>query len=184
MTAYEGYFNRQRNCYLFCYLVYGHNSLNDSPSFFQVWFQNRRARLRRTSLKAMSAQQPADLSTVFATNRKRKSPCEVVELENSGPPSKKLVTVSPSMSVDFLSRSSRSPESSSSASPRSSECGAIHLQERTSRGTHRCATSPLMSVDFLARSTCSSHTPPAARTEFAFSLPVGQGHPFMYFILP
>ena len=165
--------------------MYGHNSLSDSPSFFQVWFQNRRARLRRTSLKAMSAQQPADLPTVFATNRKRKSPCEIVELENSGPPCKKLVTVSPSMSVDFLSRSSLPEESCSPASPgyRSSECGASYLHITTSPDTRRRTTSPLMSVDFLARSTCSSHTPPSARTEFAFTAPVGLGHPFMFYLL-
>ena len=125
-------------------------------------------------------------SSATATNRKRKSPCDIIDLENPTPPAKKLVTVPPSMSVDFLSRSSRSPESSSPASPgyRSSEYGVIHLQQTTSRDTHRGATSPLMSVDFLARSSRSPHTPRvAAGTESAFAAPVGLGHPHLYYIL-
>ena len=128
-------------------------------------------------------------STATTTSRKRKSPCDIIDLENPTPPAKKLVTVPPSMSVDFLSRSSRSLESSSPASPdyRSSECGAIHLQQTTSRDTHRGATSPLMSVDFLARSSRSPHAHrTAAGTEFAFAAPVGLGHPscpYVYYIL-
>ena len=121
------------------------------------------------------------------SSRKRKSPCDIVDLENTTPPAKKLVTVRPSMSVDFLSRScSRSPESSSPASPgyRSSECGAIHLHQTTSRDTHRGATSPLMSVDFLARSSRSPHTHRTAYgIEFASTAPVGLGHPYAYYIL-
>ena len=159
--------------------------------YFQVWFQNRRARLRRTSPKAMSDQLPATKtcvndSSVSFINRKRKFPCDIVDLDNLTPASKKLVTVPPSMAVDFLSRSSRSPGSTSPAPPDhySSECGAIHLQQTTSRDTHRTATSPLMSVDFLAHSSRSPLTHwAAAGTRFVFSSPVGLGHPYIYHTL-
>ena len=130
-----------------------------------------------------------DSSFISAASRKRKSPCDIIDLETTTPPAQKLITVPPSMSVDFLSRSSRSPESSSPASPgyRSSECGVIHLHQTTSRDTHRGATSPLMSVDFLARSSRSPHTHRNAvglpGTEFAFTAPVGLGHPYVYYIL-
>ena len=128
----------------------------------QVWFQNRRARHRRATLKKTSTSSPISdervhdqgLSSVTGNTRKRKFPCDVDDVENTPPPSKKLAVVSPSMSVDFLSRSSRSSGSTSSPYRRWTD-EVMNLQRTTPRYTHGGATSPLMSVDFLSRSSRS-----------------------------
>ena len=128
-----------------------------------------------------------DTSSASTTNRKRKSRCDIVDLENQTPPAKKLAIVPPSiMSVDFLSRSSRTSESSSPSSPgsRNLECGAIYLQQPATSLSHPGATSPLMSIDFLARSSRSPCTHrPLVEMEFAFTAPVGLSHPYVDYIL-
>nr|BAJ41032.1 paired-like class homeodomain transcription factor Micro1/Pmar1 related [Scaphechinus mirabilis] len=165
----------------------------------QVWFQNRRARHRRATLKKTSTASPTsdervdDQGLPSVNTRKRKSPCDVTDAENTPPPCKKLAVVSSSMSVDFLSRSSRSSDSSSSPYRRWMD-DVIGLQRTTPHDTHRGATSPLMSGDFLSRSSRS----PSPSTSWLSARPVispalttrispssyyaWPGHPYIYML--
>ncbi|XP_072163933.1 uncharacterized protein [Diadema setosum] len=129
----------------------------------QVWFQNRRSRLRRASLNSLSARpgishnqivRSTDIEGPESSSRgkhKRSTECDVIDQENTPPPKKLAINDSP-MSIDFLSRSSRSPGSWSTFRI-SDERDIMSLQQTTSHRKQQGATNPLMSVDFLSRSS-------------------------------
>ncbi|XP_041457432.1 homeobox protein ceh-37-like [Lytechinus variegatus] len=175
------------------------SSLQLKEDRIMVWFQNRRARVRRASLVSCSAHQPqvekdvdnprrqpsneVDLSFV---RRKRKTLCDVDEVNQTTPPTKKLGVVSSKFSVDFLAESSRSTsESTTVSSDPHLQChGVTQLHRTTSRdSTKGATTSPLMSVDFLSR---SSRSPPSRaeylhRTPSSFYTPMSY-HPYVFCI--
>ncbi|XP_063951625.1 diencephalon/mesencephalon homeobox protein 1-like [Lytechinus pictus] len=164
-----------------------------------VWFQNRRARVRRASLVLCSAHQPVIKKDVYnprlqpsnevdlsAVSRKRKTPCDADEVNQTTPPTKKLGVVSSKFSVDFLAKSSRSTSESTTVSsdPHLQFHGVTQLHCTTSRDSTKGATSPLMSVDFLSRSS-RSPSPSSAeylhRTPSSFYTPMGY-HPYVFCI--
>nr|XP_054766942.1 dorsal root ganglia homeobox protein-like [Lytechinus pictus] len=164
-----------------------------------VWFQNRRARVRRASLVSCSAHQPVIKKDVYnprlqpsnevdlsAVSRKRKTPCDADEVNQTTSPTKKLRVVSSKFSVDFLAESSRSTsESSTVSSDPHLQChGVTQLHCTTSRDSTKGATSPLMSVDLLPRSS-RSPSPSSAeylhRTPSSFYTPMGY-HPYVFCI--
>ena len=167
---------------------------------FQVWFQNRRSRLRRASLASRSVplhiikkdvvDHPSQVIDLSVITRKRKTPCDIVEVDQTTPPAKKMNVVSSSFSVDFLSRSSRSTSDSTMTSPGLHHLyrGVIQLQHRTPRDSTNGATSPLMSVDFLSRSS-RSPSPSTSRynaehlyrTPPSFYTPMGH-HPHDFYV--
>ncbi|XP_071499580.1 uncharacterized protein [Diadema antillarum] len=138
-------------------------SLGLDEDRIQVWFQNRHSRLRRTSLKSLSARpdtrdnqinRPIGIKGMESSStgkRKRSTECDVIDQENTPPPKKSAINDSP-MSVDFLSRSSRSPDSWSTFRI-SEEHDVINLPQTTSHRKQQGATNTLMSVDFLSRSS-------------------------------
>ena len=170
----------------------------------QVWFGNRRSRLRRDSLVSRSARlpviekddvghrriQPSEIVDFSAIGRKRKTPCDIVELDQTPPPTKKMNIVSSSFSVNFLSRSSRSTSDSTTTSSGLHHLyrDAIQLQHRTPRDSTNGATSPLMSVDFLSRSSRSPFPSTSRynaehlyRTPPSFYTPMGH-HPYVFYV--
>nr|XP_054766782.1 paired mesoderm homeobox protein 2A-like [Lytechinus pictus] len=175
------------------------SSLQLKEDRIMVWFQNRRARIRRASLVSCSAHQPVikkdvnnyprlrpsnEVNLSFVSS-KRKTPCDVDEVNQTTPPSKKLGVVSSKFSVDFLAESSRSTsESTTVSSDPHLQChGVTQLHCTTSRDSTKGATSPLMSVDFLSR---SSRSPPSSaeylhRTPSSFYTPMGY-HPYVFCI--
>nr|WGT93820.1 homeobox transcriptional repressor [Paracentrotus lividus] len=145
-------------------------TLKISNIYIHVWFQNRRLRLRRSPTRRAEPQpisfymndrpidlsvsgrvqrsidihhSPVDLSVPNKTSQKRKSACDVTDIDMTSPPSEKPATIS-------------APMTSSSYHP--SGVGAI--QHRASRDTPNGATSSLMSVDFLSRSSRISPSKP------------------------
>ncbi|XP_072163945.1 uncharacterized protein [Diadema setosum] len=162
----------------------------------QVWFQNRRSRLRRASLNSLSARPdirdkkidiPSDIAgPQFASKgkRKRSTECDVIDQENTPPPKKFAINDSP-MSVDFLSRSSRSPDSWSTFRI-SEERDVINLQQTTSHRKQQGATNPLMSVDFLSRSSRPTSSYPSPYREgslYHTPSPFHMfGHPYVFVV--
>ncbi|XP_790793.1 paired mesoderm homeobox protein 2A [Strongylocentrotus purpuratus] len=170
-----------------------------------VWFQNRRSRLRRASLVSSSTHQPVikkddighpriqpaqlviDLAVI---GRKRKTMCDIVDVDQTTPPTKKMNIVSPAFSVDFLSRSSRSTSDSTMPSSDRHHLyrDVTQLQQKTPRDWTKGATSPMMSVDFLSRSS-RSPSPSTSRynaehlyrTPSSFSTPMGY-HPYVFYV--
>nr|XP_054775345.1 uncharacterized protein LOC129283664 [Lytechinus pictus] len=88
---------------------------------------------------------------------KRKTPCDVNEVNQTTPPTKKSGVVSSKFSVDFLAESSRSTSelTTVSSDPHLQCHGVTQLHCTTSRHSTKGATSPLMSVNFLSRSSRS-----------------------------
>ncbi|XP_071499578.1 uncharacterized protein [Diadema antillarum] len=141
----------------------------------QVWFQNRRSRLRRASLNSLSARPDISYNQINRSTdikgtessstrkRKRSTECDVIDQENTTPPKKSAINDSP-MSVDFLSRSSRSPDSWSTFRI-SEEHDVINLPQTTSHRKQQGATNPLMSVDFLSRSSRPTSSYPSPYRE-------------------
>eukprot|EP00057_Strongylocentrotus_purpuratus_P033271 XP_790816.1 PREDICTED: homeobox protein ceh-37-like [Strongylocentrotus purpuratus] len=169
-----------------------------------AWFQNRRTRLRRASLLSSSAYQPVikkdnvdhpriqptqviDLAVI---GRKRKTMCDIVDVDQTTPPTKKKNIVSPAFSVDYLSRSSRSTSDSTMPSSGRHHLyrDVIQLQQKTPRDWTKGATSRLMSVDFLSRSSRSPSSSTSRysaehlyRTPSSFSTPMGY-HPYVFYV--
>ncbi|NP_999673.2 paired class homeodomain repressor [Strongylocentrotus purpuratus] len=169
-----------------------------------VWFQNRRARLRRASLVSSSAHQPvikkddidhpriqpARVIDLAVIGRKRKRSCDTVEVDQTTPPTKKMNSVSPTFSVDFLSRSSRSRSDSTmpSSGRHHLHHDVIQLQHKSPHDSTKGAKSPLMSVDFLSRSSRSPSPSKSRynaehlyRTPSSFSTPMGY-HPYVFYV--
>ncbi|XP_071485451.1 uncharacterized protein [Diadema antillarum] len=171
-------------------------SLGLDEDRIQVWFQNRRSRLRRASLNSLSAQpdtsdnqinRPTDIKGTESSStgkRKRSTECDVIDQENTPPPKKSAINDSP-MSIDFLSRSSRSPGSWSTFRI-SQERDIISLQQTTSHRKQQGATNPLMSVDFLSRSSRPTSSYPSQYREGSLYHSPSPfyvfGHPYVFVV--
>ena len=168
---------------------------------FQVWFQNRRSRLRRASLASSSVHhpvikkddvehsrfQPSQVTDLSVIDRKRKTPCDIVEVDQLEPPFKKTIAVPPTFFVDFLSRSSRSTSDSTTTSSDRHNSDVIQPEYRTPRDSTHGAISRLMSVDFLSRSSRSPSPSTSMyngehlhRTPASFYTPMGY-HPYVFY---
>ncbi|XP_072163937.1 uncharacterized protein [Diadema setosum] len=159
----------------------------------RVWFQNRRARYRRAA-RTSDPVQPvsgmrhidnefAETEVEYNRKRKRSSTGDVIDQENTPPPKKFDINNSP-MSVDFLSCSSRSPDSWSTFRI-SDESDVISLQQTTSHRKQQGATNPLMSVDFLSRSSRPTSSYPSTKAGFYYTpapFYMSIGHRFVYII--
>ncbi|XP_072163941.1 uncharacterized protein [Diadema setosum] len=135
-----------------------------------VWFQNRRSRHRPSSLKSSSPSinnrlDVAESEIDCLRKRKRFATSDVIDQENTPPPKKFAINDS-SMSVDFLSSSSRSPGSWSTFRI-SDERDIPSLQQTTSHRKQQGAINPLMSVDFLSRSSRPTSSYPSPYREWS-----------------
>ncbi|XP_072163940.1 uncharacterized protein [Diadema setosum] len=170
-------------------------SLGLDEDRIQVWFQNRRSRLRRASLNSLSTRldtnnqinRPSDIEGPESSckgKRKRSTKCDVIDQENTPSPKKFAINDS-AMSVDFLSRSSRSPDSWSTFRI-SEECDVITLQHTTSHRKQQGATNPLMSVDFLSRSSRPTSSYPSPYREGSLYHSPSPfymfGHPYVFVV--
>ncbi|XP_071485448.1 uncharacterized protein [Diadema antillarum] len=163
----------------------------------QVWFQNRCSRLRRTSLHSLCTRpnisdnqinRLTDITGAESSSkgkRKRSTECDVIDQENTPPPKKLAINASP-MSVDFLSRSSRSPDSWSTFRI-SDERDIMSLQQTTSHRKQQGATNPLMFVDFLSRSSRPTSSYPSPYREGSLYHSASPfymfGHPCVFVVL-
>ncbi|XP_071499579.1 uncharacterized protein [Diadema antillarum] len=159
----------------------------------RVWFQNRRARYRRAVRTSEPVQPVAGMNHIdkeftqpeveYSRKRKRLSTCDVIDQENTPPPKKSAINDSP-MSVNFLSRSSRSPDSWSTFCI-SKEHDVINLPQTTSHQKQQGATNPLMSVDFLSRSSRPTSSYPSTKASLYYTpapFYTSFGHRFVYII--
>ncbi|XP_071485440.1 uncharacterized protein [Diadema antillarum] len=136
-----------------------------------VWFQNRRSRHRRSSLKSFSPSIDnrlgvAESETHCLRKRKHFATTDVIDQESTPQPKKFAIDDSP-MSVDFLSRTSRSPDSWSTLRINEKR-DIMSLQQTTSHRTQQGATNPLMCVDFLSRSSRPTSSYPSPYREGSF----------------
>ncbi|XP_071499594.1 uncharacterized protein [Diadema antillarum] len=136
-----------------------------------VWFQNRRSRHRRSFLKSFSPSIDnrlgvAESETHCLRKRKHFATTDVIDQESTPQPKKFAIDDSP-MSVDFLSRSSRSLDSWSTLRINEKR-DIMSLQQTTSHRRQQGATNPLMSVDFLSRSSRPTSSYPSPYREGSF----------------
>nr|XP_054775346.1 uncharacterized protein LOC129283665 [Lytechinus pictus] len=103
---------------------------------------------RTTGFK--SGLKKTELCRLVAVSRKRKTPCDADEVNQTTPPTKKLGVVSSKFSVDFLAKAvdRRQSQRPFHRTHIFNVTGVTQLHCTTSRDSTKGATSPLMSVDF------------------------------------